>query len=195
MVLAKRRLQELVRRRRARDHWRKALFGARMLSIMSRQFRRVHLHRLEQGQIELTAANEALQSQVQHLTAKLDSVEMDKQHLQRLVTSTAASLAEREARLQRLEAKIQSENKESLMLRIFKFFTCSSSSSVSSSRRQRKQSVDEDDESECSMTTCTSDESADDVTVQRVRITPPTKKKQHHQPPRNHVWKVSRFCF
>ncbi|RHY34664.1 hypothetical protein DYB32_000763 [Aphanomyces invadans] len=195
IVLAKRRLLQLVRKRRAKNLWRKAIFGARVMSIFNREFNRVHLHRLEQGHEELTAANLALHAKVADLSMKLDAVELEKKQLQRLVASTATALAERNARLQLLEAKIKTQqaqvvHQDSLMLRLFKFFTCSSSSSAAA--KNHRHAVD--DSSESSVATSMSDESsfADDVSVKPVNLAPPRPRKHRAN---NHVWKISRFCF
>ncbi|KAF0696754.1 Aste57867_12513 [Aphanomyces stellatus] len=188
IVLAKRRLKELVKKRRARDNWRKAIFGARVISIFTRQFNRVHLHRLESTQGELTAENVALHAQVTALSEKLKAVEEEKIALETMVADHATVLAEREARVRALEAQVERQkadaaHRDSLMLRIFKFFTCSSSTKPDAMV----------DESEYSVTTALSDESSgcEDVSVKRVPIAPPKKKKKAP----NHVWKVSRFCF
>ncbi|CAK4278563.1 unnamed protein product [Aphanomyces euteiches] len=186
IVLAKRRLKELVRKRRARDNWRKAIFGARVISVFVRQFNRVHLHRLETCQGELIAANESLKARVTELTERLKIVEAEKVSLASIVATNTALLAERETQLRMLEsqmdmAKSKAAQPDSLFLRIFKFFTCSSTKTDGIV-----------DESEVSRTAVLSDESScrEEISVQRVPITPPKKKLRN-----NHVWKVSRFCF
>ncbi|KDO35603.1 hypothetical protein SPRG_00446 [Saprolegnia parasitica CBS 223.65] len=125
VLLAKRRLQELVRQRRARDHWKRAILGARVCSLFLRQFKRVHLTRLEASHESLTARNEALEARVLTLTTELNDAKKQNEALAAAVVENKRLLDARAARIAALEAQVP-KPKESLLSRVFRFFTCNS---------------------------------------------------------------------
>ncbi|OQR98810.1 myosin-like protein [Achlya hypogyna] len=125
VLLAKRRLQELVRKRRARDHWKRAILGARVSSLFLRQYRRVHLERLEKAHDTLTAENAALAASVAALSQELAAAQQQRDALEAAAVEQKRLLEERAARIQALEAQVP-KAKESLLSRVFRFFTCNS---------------------------------------------------------------------
>ncbi|OQR91507.1 myosin [Thraustotheca clavata] len=207
VLLAKRRLQELVRKRRARDNWKRAILDVRVYSVFLRQFRRVHLERLERNHDVLTSENASLQEQVVAMTEKLAAAEEQTEKLEAQILIQIRLLEERQACILTLEAQIpkniQTPLKESLLSRIFRFFTCNSTP-------YEMEEVQDENPASCTVSECSSSE---DVTkrittppLNPTTTTPTTvlaakhaqKLSQALKPARRQhegVWKISRFVF
>lgn len=180
--------------------------GVRIYSVFLRQFKRVHLERLERCYDTLTSENALLHAQVTAMEEKLASAEQQNTSLETALRNQRLLLEEREARIRLLESqipkKIQTPPKESLLVCIFRFFTCNTTAYEVEDDDKSGRTVSEvsstvditkhyptPPSSTSSTASSTSLPSPSTAIATKVQVVKPVRR-QHEG-----VWKISRFVF